>query len=516
MKRRSFIKHAAHSLAIPGFFGALNNQSFGQTIDRFLNLANETDRVLVLIYLEGGNDGLNTVIPLSYLSQLNQVRPHVIMPENKLLNIDSSDFALHPSLDGFKSLYEEGRLQVIHSVGYPQQSFSHFKSTDIWMSGSNSNELLPSGWTGRYLESNYPEFPNGYPNEDKPDPMAVEIGYGSSMLFQGERANFSMVINNPNSFYQILENAVEDTPDTVAGDKLRYIRLIAQQSQKYGMVVKRAAEKVTQQKVYPDTRLGNQLRIVSRLISGGLKTPLYLVRMGGFDTHDNQVDGADHTKGRHANLLKQLNDAVVAFMNDLEFQGSAERVMGMTFSEFGRRIVSNSSNGTDHGSSAPLFVFGNMSYGGSLGTAPKINGTEVYRDNIPLQYDFRQVYTSLLSQWFDAGDTSIQAATRGSFEQVPVIKNGLVTGIEELEPVNLTIYPNPTINIVTLKMDVVPGKFSVQVIDSSGRKTATIFEGLVNTYHFQQSFDLSQYPAGMYIFLITNGNKKFTRKLIKL
>jgi hypothetical protein len=157
-----------------------------------------------------------------------------------------------------------------------------------------------------------------------------------------------------------------------------------------------------------------------------------------------------------------------------------------------------------------------MSYGGSLGTAPQINGTEVYRDNIPLQYDFRQVYTSLLSQWFDAGDTSIQAATRGNFEQIPVIKNGLITGIEELEPVNLKIYPNPTINVVTLKMDVAPGKFSVQVIDSSGSKTATIFEGLVNTYHFQQSFDLSQYPAGMYIFLITNGNKKFTRKLIKL
>jgi uncharacterized protein (DUF1501 family) len=516
MKRRSFIKHAAHSLAIPSFLGALNNQSFGQTIDHFLNLANETDRVLVLIYLEGGNDGLNTVIPLSFLSELNKVRPHVVLPENKLLTIDSEDFALHPSLSGFRSLYEEGRLQVVHSVGYPQQSFSHFKSTDIWMSGSNSNELVPSGWTGRYLETNHPQFPNGYPNPENPDPMAVEIGNGSSMLFQGERANFSMVINNPNSFYQILNNAIEETADTIAGDKLRYIRLIAQQSQKYGMIVKRAAEKVTQQKIYPDTRLGNQLRIVSRLIAGGLKTPLYLVRMGGFDTHDNQVDGGDHSLGNHARLLKNLSDAVLAFMNDLEFQGCADRVMGMTFSEFGRRIVSNASMGTDHGSSAPLFIFGNMSHGGSRGNAPIITGNEVYRDNIPLQHDFRQVYTSLLSQWLDAGNASIQSATRGNFEQIPVVKNAVVTSIERDEPSTLKLFPNPVRDFATVKLDVLSGKVRIDLIDVRGSNVGMVFEGIVSERQFTKVIDLSMFPPGKYILRVMDGNRRHTLHVIKL
>lgn len=516
MKRRSFIKHAAHSLAIPSFLGAMNTQSFGQTINRLLNLANETDRVLVLIYLEGGNDGLNTVIPMAHLSGLNKVRPHVILPENKLLTIDSTDFALHPSLSGFKSLYEEGRLQVIHSVGYPQQSFSHFKSTDIWMSGSNSDELVPSGWTGRYLETNHPQFPDAYPNPEHPDPMAVEIGNGSSMLFQGERANFSMVINNPNSFYQILNNAIEDTPDTIAGDKLRYIRLIAQQSQKYGMIVKRAAEKVTQQKIYPDTRLGNQLRIVSRLIAGGLKTPLYLVRMGGFDTHDNQVNSGDHSTGNHANLLKNLNDAVLAFMNDLEFQGSADRVMGMTFSEFGRRIVSNASMGTDHGSAAPLFIFGNISHGGARGSAPTITGNEVYRDNIPLQTDFRQVYTSLLSQWLGSDDAGIRSATRGDFEQIPVVKNAVVTSIERDEPSTLKLYPNPVKDFATVKMDVVSGKLRMDLIDVRGSSVGHLFEGSISERQFTKIIDLSMYPAGKYILRVMDGNRRHTLHVIKL
>lgn len=185
MKRRSFIKHAAHSLAIPGFLSSLGGKSFGNTLDTLLKLAIDTDRVLVLIYLEGGNDGLNTVIPLGNYSGLTKVRPHVVMPENSLLALDGKDFALHPSLAGFRSLYEENRLQVVQSVGYPQQNFSHFRSTDIWMSASEATEIVPTGWTGRYLEATHPSYPDTYPNLDFPDPLAVEIGYGASMLFQG-------------------------------------------------------------------------------------------------------------------------------------------------------------------------------------------------------------------------------------------------------------------------------------------------------------------------------------------
>lgn len=515
MKRRSFIKHAAHSLAIPGFLSAFSGKSFGKTLNSFLHLANESDRALVLIYLEGGNDGLNTVIPLTNYSGLTNVRPHVVMPENRLLSLDGMDFAFHPSLSGFRSLFEENRLQVIQSVGYPEQNFSHFRSTDIWMSASDADENIPTGWTGRYLEAAHPEYPEAYPNADFPDPLAVEIGYGASMLFQGERAGCSMVINNTNAFYQLVSNTVDQVPDTMAGDRLKHIRLIAQQSQKYGASIRRAADKIGQQKPYPDTRLGNQLKIVSRLISGGLRTPLYLVRMGGFDTHDNQVDGGDKTKGEHAELLKNLNDAVMSFMADLEFQGVADRVMGMTFSEFGRRIVSNASLGTDHGSAAPLFIFGNMSYGGAQGKTPLIRGTEEYRDNLPMEVDFRQVYGSLLSQWLKAGQSASMAATLREFDQIPVVKNAVVTSIQDREASSIKFYPNPVRDFATLKVDA-EGWLKVDLIDGMGRLAMTLFEGQVASSPAMVNLDFSRIPTGRYVLRVGIGNRVWTHHVIKL
>lgn len=515
MKRRSFIKHAAHSLAIPSFLSAFSGKSFGSTLDSLLHLANDTDRVLVLIYLEGGNDGLNTVIPLSNYSGLTKVRPHVVMPENRLLNLNGMDFAFHPSLTGFRSLFEENRLQVIQSVGYPEQNFSHFRSTDIWMSASEADQIVPTGWTGRYLEASHPGYPQTYPNPDFPDPLAVEIGHGASMLFQGNRAGCSMVINNTNAFYQLVNNTIDQAPDTMAGDRLRHIRLIAQQSQKYGTSIRKAADKIGQQKPYPDTRLGNQLKIVSRLVSGGLKTPLYLVRMGGFDTHDNQVDGGDPTKGAHANLMKSLNDAVMAFMADLEFQGVADRVMGMTFSEFGRRIVSNASMGTDHGAAAPLFIFGNMSYGGSQGKTPVIKGTEVYRDNLKMEVDFRQVYGSLLSQWLQADQSAAMAATLRDFDQIPVVKNAVVTSIAEREVSKIKFYPNPVRDFATLRVDAA-GFVRVDLIDGTGRVATTLFEGQLPASPASMNLDFSRIPTGRYVLRIGNGNRVWTHHVVKL
>ncbi|MFD2201130.1 DUF1501 domain-containing protein [Shivajiella indica] len=517
MERRTFLKHVAHSLAIPGFLGSFSTTGFGRTLDNLLRLANDTDRALVLIYLEGGNDGLNTVIPLGNYGALTNVRPHVVMQESQLLEIPDTDFAFHPALSDLKSLYEEGRLQVIHSVGYPQQNFSHFRSMDIWMSGSDADQIVNSGWTGRYLEGKHPEFPEEYPNEAYPDPLAIEIGLGASMLFQGEKIGFSMVLNNVNSFYELLENEVDEAPEGPVGDKIRYIRLMAQQSQKYGRIVKDAAERITYQRPYPDNRLANQLKIVSRLIAGGLRTPLYLVRMGGFDTHDNQVEDSDRTLGRHANLLQTVNDSIMAFMKDLEYQGTADRVMGMTFSEFGRRIVSNSSLGTDHGSAAPMFIFGNMSEGKYLGNSPTIRGNEVYNDNLPLQFDFRQIYTSILSQWFDpTARVSMSANQNKTFEQVPVIKNALNATDNPKEELRIKIFPNPVQDFFTLEMDIQPGPVKVEIVDMSGRSSGKIFEGAESSYSFKRIFDISPYPPGRFVLVVSNGNKRYSEQLIKL
>lgn len=518
MKRRSFLRHASHGIAIPSLLGGFGLQTTSaQSLQKLLNLSNEHDKALVLIFLEGGNDGLNTVVPLSSYDQLTKVRPHVILPENSILPVAGTDFGFHPALSGFKSLYEENRLQVIQSVGYPDQNFSHFRSTDIWMSASDAHELVPSGWSGRYLEEIHPDFPEAYPNETFPDPLAVELGHGASLLFQGRANSMSMVINDVSSFYELLGNEEIEVPDTLAGDKLGYVRLIAQQSQKYGDAVVNAAGNITNQRPYPENnRLAQQLKVVSRLIAGGLQTPVYMVRLGGFDTHDAQVEPGDHTQGEHAALLKTLNDAVMAFMQDLEYLGVADRVAGMTFSEFGRRIVSNASLGTDHGASAPLFVFGNGVRGGSLGQSPQISGTESYQDNLAMEHDFRQVYSSVLNQWFEAEDSIVNEAMLGEYNQLPIFTNPVTTSLDIIEEQSVRLYPNPARSMVTLALMARQSPITINLIDTSGRKIRELYRQSHPGGELHLTFDTSGLKPGRYIVTIAaNGHKTF-RHLIRM
>lgn len=490
--------------------------SSGRALQKLLNLSNETDKVLVLIFLEGGNDGLNTVVPLSSYSGMSQVRPHVILPENSILPVEGTDFGFHPSLSGFKSLYDEQRLQVIQSVGYPDQNFSHFRSTDIWMSASNSNELVTSGWSGRYLESLHPSFPDAYPNPENPDPLAVELGHGSSLLFQGKAASMSMVINDVSSFYELLQNEESEAPETLAGDKLRYVRLVAQQSQKYGEAVTSAAEKITDQRPYPEGNwLAQQLKVVSRLIAGDLKTPIYMVSLGGFDTHDAQVENSDHRQGEHADLLKTLNDAVVAFMQDLEYLGVDDRVVGMTFSEFGRRIVSNASLGTDHGSSAPLFVFGNAVRGGTIGHTPEISGQETYEDNLSMEHDFRQVYSSVLSQWFETEDTTVNEAMLREFNQLPIFGDAVTTALNVIPQQTLSLYPNPARSHATLEFMASRSRLEITLIDLSGKVMGKLYHQGHPGGKFSLQFDVTSLKAGRYIITINADGQKSFKHMIK-
>ncbi|MGI9543087.1 MAG: DUF1501 domain-containing protein [Cyclobacteriaceae bacterium] len=514
MKRRTFLRHASHAVAVPGLLGSLGFTMSGKNaLASLLQHASDNDHVLVIIYLEGGNDGLNTVVPLDQLSQLNRVRSHVVLPENQLLPLRKSEVALHPSLTRFQTLHNEGRLGIVQSVGYPEQNCSHFRSTDIWMSGSDSNQLVNSGWTGRYLDNRFPGFPENYPNETVGDPLAVEIGYGASLVFQGPQAAMSMVISNPESFYDLVENVEKPAPNTLAGDKLKYIRLIARQSELYGEVVKQAAAKVTQQRNYPENnQLAQQLKIVSRLIAGGLQTPLYLVRLGGFDTHDSQVMESDHTQGEHAQLLTTLNDAVGVFMDDLELNGVDDRVVGMTFSEFGRRIVSNASLGTDHGSAAPMFVFGNKVVGDVIGSNPTIPLNATYEDNLPMQYDFRQIYASLLEQWLEASPGDSAQALLNSFETVPIIGDGILTSLEGEEL--LKVYPNPVVGRTQVEFISAGGLTEVDLIDLQGRRVQQIFSGHVSAGPQFVSWNPGQVNAGQYIVVVKGSERQASQKVI--
>ncbi|MEQ8471207.1 MAG: DUF1501 domain-containing protein [Marinoscillum sp.] len=516
MKRRSFLRHVTHSVAVPGVLGSMGFRMPGGngSLSRLLNLAADSDRVLVMIFLEGGNDGLNTIIPLDQLSALNQVRPHVILPDSSLHQLSDADVGLHPALGGLKSLYDEDRFQIIQNVGYPNQNYSHFRSTDIWMSASDSNELVNSGWSGRYLSELYPDYPDAFPNEEVTDPLSIEIGYGSSLLFQGHQSSMSMVLNDPEFFYSLLSNEEEEAPDTLAGDKLKYIRLIAKQSQQYGKVVTDAAKKVQTQAAYPETFLAQQLKIVSRLIAGGLKTPLYLVRLGGFDTHDAQVEAADHTTGEHAELLKELNDGIMAFMKDLEMQGTEDRVVGMTFSEFGRRIVSNASLGTDHGAAAPMFFFGNAVQGGVTGANPNISPSASYDDNLEWQLDFRQLYGSILKQWLGATDTHLDDSLLGTFEEVPIIGERNKALNTTRKTAGLMVYPNPLNGQATVRVAPTNESVTIDLLDLQGRKVVNIYRGRIN-----QEMDIhwttAHIPSGRYLVTVRGQYTKRVFSVVK-
>ncbi|MEI8059789.1 MAG: DUF1501 domain-containing protein, partial [Ferruginibacter sp.] len=355
MKRRDFLRNTIPAAILPNVINGFSVKAFGaeSPLAQLLGGTTDTDHVLVIVQLSGGNDGLNTVIPIDTYSSYFNARSNIAIPQDKILKLTDKT-GLNPAMTGMKSLFDDGKLGVIQAVGYPTPNFSHFRATDIWMSASASDEVLNSGWSGRYLNYEFPNFPIGYPNVSMTDPLGIQIGSTTTLTFQGPSVSMGMSISNPTSFYNLLNGIEDPAPNTPAGKELQYVRLVALQTSKYTSVVKAAADKVTLQSPYPTgNSLADQLKIVARLIKGGLKTRVYMVQYGSFDTHSLQTTTTDTTIGTHANLLKNVSDAIKAFQDDLKFLAIEERVVGMTFSEFGRRIKSNSSVGTDHGAAAP-------------------------------------------------------------------------------------------------------------------------------------------------------------------
>ncbi len=282
MRRRDFLRNSVPAgVMLPSLINGMTVKAFGAEsllMQGLFSPTTETDHVLVIIQLNGGNDGLNTVIPLEYFPNYIRARSNMYIPQQKVLNLAGTDKAgLHPSMTGMQALFNDGKMSVIHSVGYPQPNFSHFRATDIWMSASDSREVVNSGWTGRYLNYEYPNFPNGYPNSTMPDPLAIQIGSTTSLALQGPAVSMGMSISNPSNFYNFINGVQDPAPNTPAGKELTYIRQVAQQTTEYAESIKTASAKVTQQAAYPNNSLASQLKIVARLIAGGLKTRIYMV-----------------------------------------------------------------------------------------------------------------------------------------------------------------------------------------------------------------------------------------------
>jgi uncharacterized protein (DUF1501 family) len=524
MNRRKFLYGSLPAgMMIPSFVSGLGFKAY-ESGHAFLNNmllpAGDNDRVFVIVQLQGGNDGLNMVVPLENFDRYVGARKNIYIDQAKVLRLNgNTKVGLHPAMTGLQQMYNEDKLHIVQSVGYPTPSFSHFRATDIWMSASSSNQVLNTGWMGRYLDEMFPGFPSNYPNSTMPDPLAIQIGSVTSLTLQGPLQPMGMSISNPSSFYNLVNNQNDPVPNTNAGKELNFIREMSRQTQKFGDVIKTANSKVTSQVVYPTgNSLADQLKIVARLIKGGLKTKIYMVNYGGFDTHAGQVVAGDTSTGNHANLLRSVSDAIKAFQNDLKFLGVEDRVLGMTFSEFGRRILSNASSGTDHGAAAPLFVFGKNVQTGVSGTTPIIPMNTTVGDNVPYQYDFRSVYASILSNWLCVDATMLNRVMLKNFQDLPLTKIGTCSALNPVgNPDSLVvIYPNPFHKSVTIQFKTGGGHTLVQILDGAGRMVKILLDRDFNAGTYRVDFDGEHLPAGIYYVRLQNLVVQQVKSMIKV
>ncbi|TSJ42464.1 DUF1501 domain-containing protein [Fluviicola chungangensis] len=501
------------------------------------------DKILVLIQLHGGNDGLNMVIPINQYGNYYNLRPNIAIPQSgnrHYITLDPSlpankQVGLHPDMVGSKAMYDNGHMAIIQNVSYENMNGSHFRSRDVWYMGGNYDDYFNSGWMGRYFEHYYPDYPTGYPNATVPDPLALEMGTGVSLAFHREQGiPAGLSIQNPDAFYNLINSvgAEEPTnfPPTHAGDEIEYIMQIERQSNNYAERLRDVYDAGTNSgTVYPDlypyiapsgslnNPLAPQLKIISRLISGGIGTKIFLCRIGGFDTHANQVINNNTTMGSHAALMYHISSAVKAFYDDLTNLGLADRVLTMTFSEFGRRVASNASYGTDHGNAAPMLVYGTCLNPGVYGDNPDLQNLQ--NGNIPLQHDYRQVFTSVVKDWFGAPDAAIEHV---KFENFVANRVDYVAckelSVTELFKENLWLkcYPNPTNSGISisyiLKKET---KVHIEVKDISGRTIGNIPDAPTVPGEHVLEFNLSRYADGTYfVTLIANDSVVLTEKVI--
>ncbi len=510
MNRRNFLQHTAAGL-LPVFLGGYGARAYGQQspmLEALAKLADLNDRVLVLVQLSGGNDGLNMVIPLDQMSQYNTLRSNIALPEAKVLKLNNNlTTGLHTSMTGLQSLYNEGKLSIVHSVSYPAPNFSHFRANDIWFTGANSNQTLTTGWAGRYLDQEYPGYPDKYPTTDMPDPLAVQISYIPSTSLLGPAQSMAIAIQNPDTFAQLVGDrvAIDTTVNTStpAGKQIAFIRQQQISSVQYAGQLKTAAGKGKNLATYPTgNTLADQLKIVARLIHGGLRTKVYYVSIGGFDTHANQVNVTDTTIGQHANLMKQVSDGIKSFMDDLKLMGIDDRVAGMTFSEFGRRAISNASYGTDHGAAAPLFAFGNAVKRQVIGKNPDLKDLD--NNNIKIQTDYRQVYAAFLSDFLGEKSTVVDGVLGKAFDKSLIFQQLILAN--EPQPMALRLFPNPAVDDVMLEADAFSaGVSAVNVADATGRRLSVPVSVLSPT---GLGISVRELPMGTYFVSVETLDKQ--------
>jgi uncharacterized protein (DUF1501 family) len=490
-------------------------------------------KILVIIQLNGGNDGLNTVFPLDQWSNLDAARNNILMSQSNVLPLNGNlTTALHPAMADMQAMYNNGKLMIVQGVSYPNPSYSHFRATDIWFTASGSNQTLNSGWLGRTLNTAYPNYPTNYPTAAMPDPLAIQIGSSLPFSLQGPNMNMGYSVADPNALLNVINGITDPAPNTDYGHELTFLRLMKDQSNVYRSAIQNAYNATQAQTAnYPASNLlADQLKIVAKLINGGLQTPIYVVNHPNtHDTHESQVNATDKTIGAHATNLNILSTAMGAFQADLALMGKENMVTGMTFSEFGRRIKSNASMGTDHGAGAPVILFGaalNTSptavagtahpVAGMIGTSPTIPAAAGVNDQVPMQFDFRQIYSTIMQEWLCLTDLQAYDVLGGNYTKLPIFNQTIVSTSDAHDANSefVRIFPNPVINkTVCLHFIEIPNNpVSIQLYNPQGIQ---VYRHVHRTATPQLTITIPAIqPSSMYVIEIEYNGNKFYKKLM--
>lgn len=528
------------------------------------------DRVLVILQMHGGNDGLNAIIPVTDYDLYYSRRPNIAIPlknsARKMIKLDSTlppdtQVGLHPDMGGMKDLYDRGRMAVVQGVSYKNNNGSHFRGRDISFMGGSFDDYFSSGWVGRYLQQEFAPktYPAEFPNADMLDPLAIEMGSDVSLIFhQDGNIPTSISINDPKGFADLVQGlkgfqdqgvdprgyppaALLNSP---YGKELSWILGLEDKSKDYAQrlydVYKAAsATSVTYPERYPfnaptgslNNPLSSQLQLVARLLDGGgagkgVKTKVFLVKIGGFDTHAEQVESYDPTMGGHAALMYHISSAMQAFQNDLRLRGIEDRVLTVTTSEFGRRVHSNGSYGTDHGTGGPVYIFGKGVKPGVTGKVPDLT-----QDNVEMQYDYRQVYASLLRDWMLVEENKInndiffknflsgpKEEGTGNYENI-VLAEQVISGVQENFVAErfglLDCFPNPAKESTTIRFRINnTSHVTINLLDNSGKQLKTVISEEKTEGEHSVKIELSDVPPGFYLYQLKTGFVNESKKLI--
>lgn len=569
MKRRKFIKQLSLA-AVPITLGGIPIKLMAENSLTRMAEQSTNDRVLIILQLHGGNDGLNAVIPVEAYDLYYKWRANIAIPAKnsirKMIQLDSTlpsnaQVGLHPDMIAMKDLYDRGRMALVQGVSYKNNNGSHFRGRDISFMGGGFDDYFSSGWVGRYLQEEFAPktYPDDFPNPEMKDPLAIEMGSDVSLIFHQE-ANIptSISLNDPQSFAKLVEElegfidqgvdprgkpplALENSP---YGKELNWILGLEDKSQDYAErlydVYKAAsATSVTYPERYPFNApkgsmrngLTPQLQLIARLLDGGgsglgVKTKVFLVKMGGFDTHAEQVESYDPTMGQHAALMYHISSAMKAFQDDLKARGLEDRVLTVTTSEFGRRVRANGSYGTDHGTGAPVMIFGKGVQPGVVGVVPDMN-----LQNVEMQFDYRQVYANLLRDWMLVDESKINSDIffkdflngskeegAGNYEPLPLatqvisgVQEGFINSRFSLE----ACHPNPAteFTIIPFKINNI-NLVDITLKDSQGRTIKTLLHEERTAGEYSLRVDVTDLLPGIYFYQLKTGFFHDTKKLI--